>query len=196
MKKEIENTDAVHETYPLVGIQGIGKSSTIVYYVLSCIRNGNYRVRYIDMNYVEDEEDLCKLKEYISTMQKGDRLILDHVTVFNGSIVRRIKQLVEHIVSKVLMIETGFSASARHDPKCILDDKWQLDRNEFRKIWMECLRKTKYPLEVQETFIDDLMIIIVVKIILSSHQDCYIEYSVIWCVMKILMIQHGRMGKV
>ena len=144
-------------TLTLVGIQDIGISTTIVYFVISSIENGKQRVHYIDMDLVDDEADICKVMEYLSSMKKEHVLIIDHVTLFNRSIVSKIEQRALGILSKILLIETGFSASSRGlCNEFYFDKNLQLNQNECKTIWIECLKKVKHCLEDQNSFIDDL----------------------------------------
>ncbi|XP_063439543.1 uncharacterized protein LOC134720909 isoform X2 [Mytilus trossulus] len=156
LEKKIDTLHGLDENC-IVGVQGIGKSSTLVYYVLSCIKKGNKNIHYIDLNLVKGETQMNRLKKYAEEMNYSGVLILDHVTLFNRSIVADVESLVP--MRRIIYVETGFSASAKRSKfGYLIGKEWELTRDEFKIIWMESLKKAKYTahLENQEGFITEL----------------------------------------
>lgn len=133
----------IEEELSIVGVQGIGKSSSAVYYVLSCIRNGDRHIHYIDLDVIKEESDIQmnKLQEFAKQVEPSDIVILDHVTLFNRSTVKKIQQIIT--ISKMIFIETGFAASATKRNFAFpfhSNLSWELNK-EFIEIWTESLFK-------------------------------------------------------
>lgn len=139
----------------IVGVQGIGLSTTLIYYVLTCIKKGIRNIHYIDLNLVIGETQMNRLKNYAEEMKSSGVLILDHVTLFNRSIVADVESMVP--MSRIIYVKSGFSAT-RNQFDNFIGKEWELNREEFKIIWMESMRKAKYTtnLNNQEMFITEL----------------------------------------
>lgn len=154
LEKKMNTQHSIEENC-VVGEQGIGKSLTTVYYVLSCLKKGFTGIHYIDMNLVKGEVQMRRLVEYANKMKSSDWLILDHVTLFNRETLSKVESLVP--TGRILYIETGFSASLkRFSFGDLIGKEWSLERNEFIKIWMGSLKKADYNVKHQQQFTNKL----------------------------------------
>ncbi|CAG2255393.1 unnamed protein product [Mytilus edulis] len=154
IENKIEKLHGIDENC-IIGVKGIGITTTLVYYVITCIKKGIKNIHYIDLNLVKGETQMNRLKKYAEEMKSSSVLILDHVTLFNRSIVADIKSLVP--MSKIIYVKSGFSATRNQFDKFI-GYEWELTHEEFRMIWMESMRKPKHTanLQNQEIFITKL----------------------------------------
>lgn len=138
------------ESVFISGIEGIGKTSSVIYYVLDCIKRKDYRVHYVDLNLVVDNLDIF-LEYAKENVHEGHCLILDHITVFNIHCVQTIRNTIKSV--KYLQIESGFTASVHRD--CMLFGKdYQLDREDFKTLWITSLRSVT---DQVETRVQDLI---------------------------------------
>lgn len=120
----------------LNGIEGLGKTSSAIYYVLKCRENDDLSVHYIDLNKIEKrDEDLESFIAYSKKFKDKDCIIVDHLTLHNTGYLNKIKKTVERKVSepKFILIETGFTASAHRFT--VFGRKFQLDEDSFVNIW-------------------------------------------------------------
>lgn len=117
------------------GIQGLGKTSSVLYYVLECRSKKDDKIHYIDLNEIERwDENLEKFGAFSGKLKKGGSLVIDHVTLFNDHYLKKIKRIVESKVDRFILIETGFTASA-HTACLDCGKEFQLDKENFMKIW-------------------------------------------------------------
>ncbi|XP_061189253.1 uncharacterized protein LOC133197309 [Saccostrea echinata] len=120
----------------LNGIEGLGKTSSAIYYVFSCRENGDLSVHYVDLNKIEKrDEDLESFVAYSKKFEDKDCVIVDHLTLYNTHYLEKIKRIVERQVEdpKFILIETGFTASAHKFME--FGRKFQLDEDSFLNIW-------------------------------------------------------------
>ncbi|XP_061188195.1 uncharacterized protein LOC133196303 [Saccostrea echinata] len=120
----------------LNGLEGLGKSSSAIYYVLKCRENGDVSVHYVDLDRIETrDEDLESFIAYSKKFGNRDCIIVDHLTLCNAHYLEKVQKIVKRQVSypKFILIETGFTASAH---KCMeLGREFQLDEDSFLNIW-------------------------------------------------------------
>lgn len=120
----------------LNGIEGLGKTSSAIYYVLKCRENDDLSVHYVDVNEIEKrDEDLEFFIAYSKKFKKNDCIIVDHLTLYNTHYLNKMKKIVERQVKnpKFILIETGFTASAHKFTE--FGRKFQLDEDSFVNIW-------------------------------------------------------------
>ncbi|XP_063432465.1 uncharacterized protein LOC134714809 [Mytilus trossulus] len=154
IENKIETLHGIDENC-IVGVQGIGISTTLVHYVLTCIKKGINNIHYIDLNLVKGETQMNRLKKYGEEMKSASVLILDHMTLFNRSIVADVKSLVP--IRRIIYVKSGFSAT-RNQFDNFIGYEWELTHEEFKIIWMESMKKAKCTdnLDNQEVFITEL----------------------------------------
>ncbi|KAK3096711.1 hypothetical protein FSP39_002611 [Pinctada imbricata] len=122
--------DSTMRDFSVSGIQGIGKSFTLFYFMLSQLKEKDQSVHYIDLQVPGfDTEQFWK---YSNQIKDGDFLIIDHVTPFNCHLISEIRKKLKVLL---LSIENGFTASAS-GKSCIFGKKYQLDEEEFNQMWM------------------------------------------------------------
>ncbi|CAG2238438.1 unnamed protein product [Mytilus edulis] len=129
----------------IVGISGIGKSSSVMYYILSCRKNGDGGIHYVDLSVIQKrDKNLEKFSQYIASVKNGDCLVIDHVTLFNGKLVEKIEELASFV--KIIVIESGNTACVR-TTNLDFNKDFQLDLNDFEKIWngMLSVKRTDFP---------------------------------------------------
>ncbi|XP_052065591.1 uncharacterized protein LOC127705314 [Mytilus californianus] len=118
----------------LVGIEGLGKSSSAIYYVLSCRKKGDNGIHYIDLNVIEAiDKNLEKFKLFADSVTCSDCLVVDHVTLFNMPLVKKIEEVTQY--TQIILIESGFTACAHTSTGVDFGKNLQIDLNEFKKIW-------------------------------------------------------------
>ncbi|XP_052065570.1 uncharacterized protein LOC127705291 [Mytilus californianus] len=129
----------------IVGIQGIGKSSSVMYHVLSCRKNGDGGIHYVDLSIIEKKDkNLEKFSQYIASVKNNDCLVIDHVTLFNGKLVEKIEELTSF--AKIVLIESRFTACV-YTTNLDFNKDFQLDLNDFERIWngMLSVKSTDFP---------------------------------------------------
>ena len=125
------------------GIQGLGKTSSVIYYVLECRKNQDYGVHYIDLNeIVKKDRDLEKFSAFSEKYQTDDCLIIDHVSVDNSHYMDKIKEVVKGKIDKFILIETGLTACA-HSSSLVCGKDLQLNEEYFLQIWNGSLQVLK-----------------------------------------------------
>ncbi|VDI19271.1 Hypothetical predicted protein [Mytilus galloprovincialis] len=118
----------------LVGIEGIGKSSSAIYYVLSCRKKGDNGIHYVDLNVIEAiDKNLEKFKLFADNVTCNDCLVVDHVTLSNMPLVKKIAEVTQY--TQIILIESGFTACAHTTTGVDFGKDLQLDLDEFKKIW-------------------------------------------------------------
>ncbi|XP_076114632.1 uncharacterized protein LOC143082703 [Mytilus galloprovincialis] len=118
----------------LVGIEGIGKSSSAIYYVLSCRKKGDNGIHYVDLNVIEAiDKNLEKFKLFADNVTCNDCLVVDHVTLSNMPLVKKIAEVTQY--TQIILIESGFTACAHTTTGVDFSKDLQLDLDEFKKIW-------------------------------------------------------------
>eukprot|EP00105_Crassostrea_gigas_P043142 XP_019927290.1 PREDICTED: uncharacterized protein LOC109620094 [Crassostrea gigas] len=124
----------------LRGIQGLGKTSSVLYYVLDCRKNNDAGVHYFDLVEIEKKDkNLQTFSTFVEDFQSEDCFIIDHVTIFNSHYLDRIKEIVAGRIDKFILIEAGFTASA-HTAEYDCGKELQLDEENFLKIWNGSLK--------------------------------------------------------
>lgn len=124
----------------LSGIQGLGKTSSVLYYVLDCRRNNDNGVHYIDLIEIEKrDENLLTFTTFAEKFKTEDCIIIDHITVFNSHYLDKIRKIVTGKVERFILIETGFTASA-DTAEYDCGKELQLDEEYFLKIWNGSLK--------------------------------------------------------
>ncbi|XP_063400317.1 uncharacterized protein LOC134684929 [Mytilus trossulus] len=129
----------------IVGIQGIGKLSSAMYYILSCRKNEDGGIHYVDLSVIQKrDKNLEKFSQYIASVKNDDCLVIDHVTFFNRKLVEKIEKITSF--SKIILIESGFTACVNLTGLDFNKD-FQLDLNDFKKIWngMLSVKCTDFP---------------------------------------------------
>ncbi|VDI74559.1 Hypothetical predicted protein [Mytilus galloprovincialis] len=129
----------------IVGISGIGKSSSVMYYILSCRKNGDGGIHYVDLSVIQKrDKNLEKFSQYIASVKNGDCLVIDHVTLFKGKLVEKIEELASFV--KIIVIESGNTACVC-TTNLDFNKDFQLDLNDFEKIWngMLSVKRTDFP---------------------------------------------------
>nr|XP_034324330.1 uncharacterized protein LOC105343598 [Crassostrea gigas] len=120
----------------LNGLEGLGKSSSSIYYVLKCRENGDLSVHYVDLNRIEErDEDLESFEAYSKKFGNRDCVIVDHLTLYNAHYLEKVKKIVKRQVSypQFILIEIGFTASAHKFME--FGREFQLDEDTFLNIW-------------------------------------------------------------
>lgn len=120
----------------LNGIEGLGKTSSAIYYVLRCRENDDHAVHYVDLNKIEKrDEDLESFIAYSKKFKDKECIIVDHLTLSNTHYLEKIRRIVERQVEdpKFILIETGFTATAHKFME--FGRKFQLDEDSFLNIW-------------------------------------------------------------
>lgn len=120
----------------LNGIEGLGKTSSAIYYVLRCGKNDDLSVHYVDLDIIEKrDEQLESFTSYSKKFKDDDCIIVDHITLFNTHYLEKIRRIVERQVDnpKFILIETGFKASVHSFIE--FRRKFQLDEDAFLNIW-------------------------------------------------------------
>lgn len=120
----------------LNGIEGLGKTSSAIYYILKCRENDDLSVHYVDVNEIEKrDEDLEFFIAHSKKFKDNDCIIVDHLTLYNTHYLNKMKKIVERQVKrpKFILIETGFTASAHKFTE--FGRKFQLDEDSFVDIW-------------------------------------------------------------
>jgi hypothetical protein len=119
----------------VTGLQGLGKTSTVLYYVLNCRRKKDKGIHYIDLNeIVKRDKYLENFTSFSENFQAGDCLVIDHVTVFISHYTDKIRRTLEDKDIKFILIPTGFTASLRNG-EIDCGKELQLDEECFQKIW-------------------------------------------------------------
>ncbi|KAK3103641.1 hypothetical protein FSP39_020702 [Pinctada imbricata] len=126
--KEIK--DSTMRDFSVSGIQGIGKSFTLLYFMLSCLGKSDYSVHYIDLQTPGFKIE--QFWDYAKRMKDEDLLIIDHVTLFNVHYANEIRKERKKLI---LTVETGFTASASLK-NIIFGKEYQLDEEEFNQMWI------------------------------------------------------------
>ncbi|XP_062604878.1 uncharacterized protein LOC134266678 [Saccostrea cucullata] len=122
----------------LSGIEGLGISSSAMYYVLECRKENDISVHYVDLNKIEErDKNLVSFGAYCKNFLDRACLIIDHVTLYNSHYLENIKKMVHQQVkdAKFILIETGFTADASHLHCNIFGRNHQLDEDSSLKIW-------------------------------------------------------------
>lgn len=119
----------------VTGIQGLGKTSSVLYYVLDCRSKKDNRIHYVDLNEIDQrDKNLENFSSLISkNFQAGDCLVIDHMTIFNSHHTDKIKSILEGKGIKFILIQTGFTASLHGEID--YGKELQLDEEYFLKIW-------------------------------------------------------------
>lgn len=124
----------------LSGIQGLGKTSSVLYYVLDCRKNNDTGVHYFDLIEIEKKDkNLRTFSTFVENFQSEDCIVIDHITVFNSHYLDQIKEIVAGKVDKFILIEAGFTASA-HTAEYDCGKELQLDEENFLRIWNGSLK--------------------------------------------------------
>lgn len=75
------------------GIQGMGKTTSLIYFVLQCLMRNIKSTHYIDHEVVKDDKDITKsLTDYDASTIKGC-LIIDHYTQDNFMLMNETKKV-------------------------------------------------------------------------------------------------------
>lgn len=118
----------------VTGIQGLGKTSSVLYYVLDCRSKKDNRIHYVDLNEIDQrDKNLENFSSFSKNFQAGDCLVIDHMTIFNSHHTDKIKSILEGKGIKFILIQTGFTASLHGEIDC--GKELQLDEEYFLKIW-------------------------------------------------------------
>ncbi|XP_062577495.1 uncharacterized protein LOC134239348 [Saccostrea cucullata] len=132
--------DSQNEWNYVYGIQGLGKSSSALYYVLECRRNNDANIHYIDLQHIEKcDENLEKFTSFSEKIPENSCLVIDHVTIFNDHYREKVYKIVKQKVSRFIVIETGFTSSA-HTGSIDCGRELQLDEDSFLTIWNGTLK--------------------------------------------------------
>lgn len=126
------------------GIEGIGKTSSVIYYWLSCLLKKDNSINYIDLEVIaEDDKDLKHFSNLARDFSRdlSHTLFVDHVTVFNQEYIAKIKKVAPH--SSLILIEKGFTASA-HQNNVQFSREYQLDEEEFEKVWISIAKSSSH----------------------------------------------------
>lgn len=119
----------------VTGIQGLGKTSTVLYYVLDCRSKRDNGIHYVDLNEIDQRDrNLENFSSFSKNFQAGDCLVIDHMTIFNSHHTDKIKSILEGKGMKFILIQTGFTASI-HKGEIDCGKELQLDEEYFLKIW-------------------------------------------------------------
>ncbi|XP_065922138.1 uncharacterized protein [Magallana gigas] len=139
--ERLEDERATDNTWIyLNGLEGLGKSSSSIYYVLKCRENGDLAVHYVDLNSIEArDEDLESFVAYSKKFGNRDCIIVDHLTLYNAHYLKKIEKIVKRkvIYPQFILIETGFTASAHKFME--FGREFQLDEDTFLNIWKGAL---------------------------------------------------------
>ena len=143
--------------------QGIGKTSSLMYYVLKCRKEKDTSVHYVDMNMIQDcDKDLSQFSKYAKSFSKDDCLIIDHVTVQNEFCVDRLEEILVELHKckfQLILVEAGFTSSTA-GRLLLFNRNLQLSEEEFSTLWVESLKR------VEED-----------KVILQQGKEVYKLYS-------------------
>lgn len=119
----------------VTGIQGLGKTSTVLYYVLDCRSKNKDRIHYVDLNEIDQrDKNLENFSSFSKNFQAEDCLVIDHMTIFNSHHTEKIKSILEGKRIKFILIQTGYTASI-HRGEIDCGKELQLDEECFLKIW-------------------------------------------------------------
>lgn len=125
----------------VTGLQGLGKTSTVLYYVLDCRRKKDSGIHYIDLNEIEKrDKNLAKFTSFSENFQAADCLVIDHMTIFNSHYTDKIKSILEDKDIKFILIQTGFTATSLHKGEIDCGKELQLDEGDLLKIWSGSLK--------------------------------------------------------
>ncbi|XP_052089281.1 uncharacterized protein LOC127726024 [Mytilus californianus] len=125
------------------GIQGLGKTSSVLYYVLECRKNGNDGIHYFDLEkIISKDKKLKTFSEFSEKFDDGHCVIVDHVTMHNSHYLDKIKEITSEKEINFILIETGFTACAHY----LLDfgKDLQLNEDSFLRIWKGSLQSLGY----------------------------------------------------
>ncbi|CAG2235855.1 HSD17B8 [Mytilus edulis] len=115
------------------GIQGMGKTTSLIYFVLQCLMRNIKSTHYIDHEVVKDDKDITKsLTDYDASNLKGC-LIIDHYTQDNFMLMNETKKVFIK-KSKIILVETDFAASF-HACTLEMGKDMQLNEEDFSSIW-------------------------------------------------------------
>lgn len=97
------------------GIEGLGKTSSVLYYVLECRKNGDSEIHYFDLEkIISKDKKLKTFNEFSEKFEDGHCVIIDHVTMHNSHYLDVIKDITSEKEINFILIETGFTASAHN----------------------------------------------------------------------------------
>ncbi|VDI14465.1 Hypothetical predicted protein [Mytilus galloprovincialis] len=125
------------------GIQGLGKTSSVLYYVLECRKNGDDGIHYFDLEkIISKDKKLNTFTEFSKKFDDGHCVVIDHVTRHNSCYLDNIRELTSEKEINFIFIESGFAASAHY----LLDfgKDLQLDEDSFLRIWKRSLESLGY----------------------------------------------------
>lgn len=123
------------------GIQGLGKTSSVLYYVLECRRRKDHRIHYVDLNEIDvRDKHLDKFSSFSLNFQAEDCLIIDHTTIFNTHYTQKIRNILEGKDIKFILIPAGFTATPYSNGEIDCGRELQLDEECFLKIWSGSLK--------------------------------------------------------
>ncbi|XP_061174968.1 uncharacterized protein LOC133184121 [Saccostrea echinata] len=116
------------------GLNGLGKTSSILYYVLDCQRKNDLKIHYFDLQEItKKDKQLKQFTTHSETLKNDDCLIIDHITLYNSHYLDKIREIVQSKHLRFILIETGCTASAHRI--LTFGRKFQLDEESFLKIW-------------------------------------------------------------
>lgn len=130
-------------TNKVSGIQGLGKTSSVLYYVLECRKNGDDGIHYFDLEkIISKDKELKTFSEFSEKFEDGHCVVIDHVTMHNSRYLDNIREITSEKEINFILIETGFTASAHY----LLDfgKDFQLNEGSFLRIWKGSLQSLGY----------------------------------------------------